>query len=133
MRKAHVATALLLTVFCMASGVAQTPGAGGGDLVLKPIAATSGTGVSNVPLLNRDEVRVLRVDIEPNGVRNIHTHDDVKYHLFIPISGPMQFHVDGEKPLDVAQWQGQFIKGGTRHGFRNTGSSKVTVMEVFVR
>jgi hypothetical protein len=33
--------------------VAQTPGTAG-PLVLNPIAATSGTGVSNAALINRD-------------------------------------------------------------------------------
>jgi quercetin dioxygenase-like cupin family protein len=102
-------------------------------LVLNPIAASSGTGVSNVALLDRPEVRVLRVDVQPGGVRNVHTHDDTLFHLFIPVSGGAQFEVEPDKPIDLATWQAQFVKGGTRHGFKNTGTTTATVIEVFVK
>jgi quercetin dioxygenase-like cupin family protein len=115
----------------MSSVVAQSPGAK--PLVLNPIAATSGTGVSNAALLDRAEVRVLRVDVQPGGVRNIHTHDDTLFHLFIPVAGGAQFELEPDKPVDLATWQAQFIKGGLKHGFKNTGTSTATVIEVFVK
>ena len=134
MRRAYIASAVLVPVLWIGStGVAQTPGTGASDLVLKPIAATGGTGVSNVPLIDREEVRVLRVDVAPNGVRNIHAHDDMQYHLFIPTASGMRFEVESGTPMDIAAWQAQFIKGGTRHGFRNTSTAPVTVVEVFVK
>lgn len=125
------ASATIVAVLWIGSAVAQTPA--GGTLVLNPIAATSGTGVSNAALINRDEIRVLRVDVAPNGVRNVHAHDDMQYHLFIPTSAGMQFELDGEKPAPMAAWQAQFVKGGTRHGFKNVGTSTVTIVEVFVK
>ena len=133
MRRVHAASAAaVIAVLWIGSGaIAQTPASGA--LVLNPIAAASGTGVSNAALINRDEVRVLRVDIAPNGVRNIHTHDDMQYHLFIPTAAGMQFELDGEQPAKMNAWQAQFVKGGTRHGFRNLGPSTVTVVEVFVK
>jgi quercetin dioxygenase-like cupin family protein len=134
MQRVLLAPAVLAAVLWIGSAaVAQTPGTIGSDLVLNPIAAASGTGVSNVALINRDEIRVLRVDIAPNGIRNVHSHDDMQYHLFIPLSAGMRFENGSEQPIDVAAWQAQFIKGGTRHGFRNTGKSTVTVMEIFVK
>ena len=134
MRSAYLATAVLAAVLWIGSAaVAQTPGTPPGGLVLNPIVATSGTGVSNAALINRDEVRVLRVDVAPNGVRNVHSHDDMQYHLFVPTSGGMQFEAEPDKPVDVAAWQAQFVKGGTKHGFRNTSKSTVTIMEVFVK
>jgi quercetin dioxygenase-like cupin family protein len=133
MLKVQFASALVVvTLWIGSSAVAQTPGTTGG-LVLNPIAATSGTGVSNVALINRDEIRVLRVDVAPNGVRNVHTHDDMQYHLFIPTAAGMLFEAEGEKPGQMAAWQAQFVKGGTRHGFKNTGSSTVTIVEIFVK
>jgi quercetin dioxygenase-like cupin family protein len=71
--------------------------------------------------------------VAPNGVRNVHTHDDMQYHLFIPTSDGMRFQIEGEKPVQMTAWQAQFVKGGTNHGFTNTGSSTVTIMEVFVK
>jgi hypothetical protein len=134
MRKAHLATVLVIAVIWIGSSVvAQTPAAKPGELVLNPIAAASGTGVSNAALINRDEIRVLRVDVAPKGVRNVHTHDDMQYHLFLPTSAGMQFEVDGEPPVPMAAWQAQFVKGGTRHGFKNLGTSTVTIVEIFVK
>ena len=132
MLRLQLGSALVVALLWLGSAVAQTPGTGG-PLVLNPIAAASGTGVSNAALINRDEIRVLRVDVAPNGVRNVHTHDDVQYHLFIPTSAGMQFELDGEKPMPMAAWQAQFVKGGTRHGFKNVGNSTVTIMEIFVK
>ena len=133
MRSVISASVFVVSLLCMSSVVAQSPGAKPGPLVLNPIAATSGTGVSNVALLDRPEVRVLRVDVQPGGVRNIHTHDDTQFHLFIPVSGGALFEVEPDKPVDLATWQAQFIKGGTRHGFKNTGTTTATVIEVFVK
>src|SRR5687768_7851449 len=133
MLRAKIASAVIVAVVWIGSAVvAQTPGTAG-PLVLNPIAATSGTGISNAALINRDEIRVLRVDVAPNGVRNIHSHDDMQYHLFIPTSAGMQFESESEKPVAMAAWQAQFVKGGTKHGFKNTGSSTVTIMEIFVK
>jgi quercetin dioxygenase-like cupin family protein len=134
MRSAYLAPAILVAMLWIGSAaVAQTPGTRPGELVLNPIAATSGTGVSNVALLNRDEVRILRVDVAPGGVRNIHSHDDMQYHLFVPTAAGMRFESEPEKPVDLAAWQAQFVKGGTKHGFRNTGASTVTIVEIFAK
>ena len=134
MRTAYLAPAVLVVVLWIGSAsVAQTPGTRQGDLVLNPIAATSGNGVSNAVLINRDEIRVLRVDVAPGGVRNVHSHDDMQYHLFVPTATGMQFGTESEKPAQMAAWQAQFVKGGTQHGFTNTGSSTVTIVEIFVK
>jgi quercetin dioxygenase-like cupin family protein len=123
--------AFVIVLLSLASVVAQTPAAGA--LVLRPIAAGGGHGVSNAALIDQAEVRVLRVDIEPGGVRNRHTHDDVRFHLLIPISGTVSFDAGSGAPVSVAPWQAQFMPAGTPHGFRNQGTSTVSVMEVFVR
>lgn len=133
MLTAKLASAVVVAMVWIGSAVvAQTPGTSG-PLVLNPIAATSGTGISNAALINRDEIRVLRVDVAPGGVRNVHTHDDMQYHLFIPTTEGIQFEAEPAKPVQMAAWQAQFVKGGTRHGFKNTGASTVTVVEIFVK
>jgi quercetin dioxygenase-like cupin family protein len=126
-------SALLFVVLALwiASAVAQSPGTG--EIKLNPIAATSGHGVSNATLLDQPEVRILRVDIEPGGVRNIHTHDDVQFHLFIPVSGTFEAEIEPDKPTQLSAWHPRSIKGGTRHGFKNVGTSTGTVVEVFVK
>jgi quercetin dioxygenase-like cupin family protein len=130
--RASVTVVMSLTFFIwMAAVRAQTPGPG--ELVLRPIAAAQGTGVSNVALINREELQILRVDVAPGGVRVVHSHDDVPYHIFVPITGRIQFHVESEPPVDLAPWQAFFVKGGTKHGFTNLGATPVTVMEIFVK
>ncbi len=133
MRRSVAVFAFLMLSLWLASGVAQTPGTGAGGLVLNPINPTGGTGVSNAALIDRAEIRVLRVDVAPNGVRNVHAHNDMQYHLFIPIAGTMRMEAEAEKPADLNAWQAHFIKGGTQHGFRNTGTTTATIMEVFVK
>ena len=133
MLKAQLASAIVVAVLWIGSAVvAQSPGTAG-PLVLNPIAATSGTGVSNAALINREEIRVLRVDVAPGGVRNMHSHDDMQYHLFIPTAAGMQFGTESGTPAQMTPWQAQFVRGGTKHGFTNTGSSTVTIMEIFVK
>jgi hypothetical protein len=57
----------------------------------------------------------------------------MQYHLFIPTAAGMRFESENETPVDLAAWQGRFVKGGTKHGFRNTGTSTVTIVEVFAK
>jgi quercetin dioxygenase-like cupin family protein len=132
MSKTMSALPFLVLVLWIASAVAQTP-SGTADIKLNPIAAASGHGVSNAALLDQPEVRILRVDVEPGGVRNVHTHDDVRFHLFIPVSGTFEVEVEPDKPVQLSAWQPRSIKGGTRHGFKNVGSSTGTIVEVFVK
>ncbi len=131
MRQTMFVAVFMGVLLCLATTVAQSPAAG--TLTLKPIAPASGTGVSNASLLDRPEVRVLRVDIAPGGVRNVHTHDDTEFHLFIPVAGTPEFQAEPGPAVALAPWQAQFVKGGTRHGFTNPGPTTATVIEVFVR
>jgi quercetin dioxygenase-like cupin family protein len=134
MRTTLSASLVLLWVIWVASAVAQSPGTPGtGAIKLNPIAATSGHGVSNATLLDRPEVRILRVDVEPGGVRNVHTHDDVTFHLFIPVSGTFDVEVQPDAPVQLGAWQPRSIKGGTPHGFKNVGTTTGTIVEVFVK
>jgi quercetin dioxygenase-like cupin family protein len=131
MRRCVSAILFLVLGLWIASAEAQTPGTGA--LKLNPIAATSGHGVRNAALLDQPEVRILRVDVEPGGVRNVHTHDDVRFHLFIPVSGTYEVEVEPDAPAQLGAWQPRSIKGGTRHGFKNIGATTGTIVEVFVK
>ena len=78
-------------------------------------------------------MRALRVVVEPGGTRVMHSHDDVKFHLFVPITGAMTLNLEGAPSVVVPAWQPYYMKTGTRHGFQNTGSSAVEIMEIFVK
>jgi len=125
------AVVIFVAVLWFTSPVAQTPDASFPPM--RVLAPTSGTGLANAELIARPEVRLIRVDVEPGGVRVLHTHDDVKYHLVVPITGPLEVNLDAPNPVSLVPWQPHYMTGGTRHGFRNKGTSKVSVMEIFVR
>ena len=55
------------------------------------------------------------------------------FHLFVPISGPMQVNLDGAPSVDVQPWHPYFFDSGTLHGFHNGGDTAVEIMEIFVR
>jgi len=123
MRIRTVFLALTLTLLYAALAGAQTPGAANGP----------NPGVTPVRQIDRAEARVTRVELQPGAVRSVHTHDDVRFHLFIPVSGKIELTIGSAKPVEAAIGQAYFMEKGTPHGFRNLGSSPAMVMEVFVK
>jgi quercetin dioxygenase-like cupin family protein len=100
---------------------------------LRQLTGAGNVGISNAVLRDQPEVRALRVVVEPGGTRALHSHDDVKFHLFVPITGAMTLNLDGAPSVVVPAWQPYYMKSGTRHGFQNTSSSPVEIMEIFVK
>jgi quercetin dioxygenase-like cupin family protein len=90
-------------------------------------------GVTPIRQIDRAEVRVTRVELQPGAVRSVHRHDDVRFHLFIPIAGKIELTMGSAKPIETTPGQAYFMEKGTPHGFRNLGSSPAAVMEVFVK
>ena len=98
-----------------------------------PARPSPNPGVTPVRLMDRAEVRVTRVELQPSAVRSVHVHDDVRYHLFIPVSGQLELTIGSAKPVDAVSGQAYYMEKGTPHGFRNVGSTPAMVMEVFVK
>jgi quercetin dioxygenase-like cupin family protein len=82
--------------------------------------------------MDRAEVRILRVEIQPGAVRRVHTHDDVPFHLFLPLSGAIELTI-ASATVKAAVGQAYYLEKGTPHGFKNTGASQAMALEVFVR
>jgi mannose-6-phosphate isomerase-like protein (cupin superfamily) len=118
---------------------AQTPQAaapvvtGDRSTPLRPLAGSGNVGVSNAVLRDQSDIRTIRVVVEPGGKRELHSHTDVKFHLFVPISAAMVVDLDGSQSVDVPAWHPYYMKAGTQHGFHNTGTSAVEIMEIFVK
>lgn len=93
---------------------------------------TQDAGVARAVLLDKPQVRVLRVEIQAGATRKMHTHDDVRFHLFLPITGAIEFTKGTEKTAAVPG-QVFYMDKGTLHGFRNTGTSVAMAFEVFIR
>ena len=114
--------------------VAQTPPVTGDrSSLLRPLTGAGNVGVSNAVLRDQPEVRALRVVVEPGGTRPIHAHSGVEFHLFVPISGPMELNLDGGRSVQVRPWHPYFLQENTQHGFHNSGSTAVEIMEIFIR
>ena len=114
--------AVIVGLFCLPAS-AQTPAEG----------KKADQGYTPVRLWERPDVRATRVEIKPMGIRTVHQHDDVKFHLFIPLTGKLQLTIASDKPVEAPVGQAFYIKGGTPHGFRNLGSTPAMAMEIFVK
>ena len=99
----------------------------------KKAAERVAQGYTPVRLWDRPDVRATRVEIKGRAIRAVHQHDDVKFHLFIPLKGRLQVTIGSDKPVDAPIGQAFYIKGGTPHGFRNLGSTPGAAMEIFVK
>ena len=123
MRTGTVLSIVAPVLLCGFQANAQTPAA----------ANNANPGVNPIRLMDRPEVRVTRVEIQPGAVRTVHTHDDVRFHLWVPISGKLEITIGSAKPVEAASGQAFFMQKGTPHGFRNVGNTTAAVMEVFIK
>ena len=109
-------------------------------VAVRPVAAQTQTqpgeadpGVRPTRLIDRAEVRVSRVEIQAGATRRVHTHEDVEYHLWIPIEGSLQIAIGSDAPVAAAPGQAFFMKRGTPHGFKNVGTTPAAVFEIFIK
>lgn len=77
-------------------------------------------------------VDVLRLEFQPGAARSVHQHDDVRFHLFLSISGSIEVTM-GDKKIAAKPGEAYLFEKGTPHGFRNTGTGPASGYEVFVR
>jgi len=130
----HLALVLGFAMLSMVVPAAQTAIVSGDrSTPLQPTTAAGNIGVSTATVRDAPEARVVRVLVDPGGVRATHSHDDVKFHLFVPISGPMTLDMDGAPSVVVQPWQPYSMTRGTKHGFHNPGSTPAEVLEIFIK
>lgn len=90
-------------------------------------------GVRATRLIDRAEIRVSRIDLQGGAVRAVHAHDDVEYHVWVPLEGRFEITITPEGPVVAAPGQAFFMTRGTQHGFRNLDTGPGAVMEIFVK
>lgn len=90
-------------------------------------------GVRPTRLIDRAEVRVSRIELQPGAARRVHAHDDVVYHLWIPIEGTLEITIRNDAPVAGKAGQAFFMTRGTPHGFKNVGSAPAAVFEIFIK
>jgi len=129
MSQRYVLACIVLSMVCVTGGArvgAQAAGTPQGQAEADP-------GVQPFRLIDRDEIRVSRVELQPGAVRRVHVHDDVEYHVWTPVVGTLEITIGSEPPRPAAPGQAFFMKKGTPHGFRNTGTTPAAVFEIFVK
>ena len=95
--------------------------------------AEADPGVRLTRLIDRAEVRVSRLEIEPGAARRAHAHNDVEYHLWIPIEGTLEISIGTDAPAAATPGRAFFLKRGTTHAFKNVGSTRAAVFEIFIK
>jgi hypothetical protein len=120
----RLSVALLIVLLSYSVGLAQTP-----DPSLAGEPATPTT------LIERPEVRIVRVDILPNSTRSMHSHPDMIFHVFVTMDAPIILTIKGQedKPVRLGPWQTHFFTGGTVHSITNPNPTKVQFMEYFTK
>jgi len=98
-----------------------------------PAAGEADPGVRPTRLIDRAEIRVSRVEIQAGATRRVHAHDDVEYHVWVPLEGSFQITIGSDAPVAAKAGQAFFLKRGTPHGFKNVGTTAGAVMEIFVK
>jgi len=116
------AVGIVLATVIGRPAAAQTPAAGEAD-----------PGVRPTRMIDRAEVRVSRVEIQAGATRRVHAHDDVEYHVWIPIEGTLQITIGSAAPVTAVSGQAFFLKRGTPHGFTNVGTTPGAALEIFVK
>lgn len=122
----HVPGCVLTILLGAAVAAAQSP-------VRSATPGEADPGVRPTRLIDRDEIRVSRIELQPGAVRSVHAHDDVEYHVWAPVEGSLEITIGSESPVAATSGKAFFMKRGTRHGFRNTGATPAAVFEIFVK
>jgi mannose-6-phosphate isomerase-like protein (cupin superfamily) len=90
-------------------------------------------GVFYAVVMDRPEVRIGHTRLAPGGARRTHTHDDVTWHLLIPVSGTLTMTLGNDAPIETVPGRAYFMKVGTPHSFTNKGTVDAVSIEVFVK
>jgi quercetin dioxygenase-like cupin family protein len=98
-----------------------------------PAPGEADPGVRPTRLIDRAEIRVSRVELQGGAVRAVHAHDDVEYHVWVPLEGRLEITIESGSPTVAEAGQAFFLTRGTSHGFRNLGATPAAVMEIFVK
>ena len=90
-------------------------------------------GVHYIVIVDNSSVRVLQVTLQPGAVRRQHVHNDVTFHMMIPVTGTLEVTADGLGTINAIPGQAYYMVKGQPHGFANKGAAAVQVVEIFVK
>ena len=114
------------------TGQAAAPApAGGGQKV-----GTTGNpdpGVNFLNVVENPHVRVLQVTLQPGAVRRPHVHNDVTFHMLVPITGSLELTVEKNPIVTTVPGQAYYMTKGQTHTFANKTGAAVQVIELFIK
>ena len=89
-------------------------------------------GVHFVVIVDNPQVRVLQVTLQPGAVRRPHVHNDVTFHMMVPVTGALELTVEGQVS-NAVPGQAYYMVKGQQHGFTNKTAAAVQVVELFIK
>jgi quercetin dioxygenase-like cupin family protein len=105
---------------------------GGGPV--KPVqTGNPDPGVNFIVLIDNPHVRVLQVTLQPGAVRRPHVHNDVTFHMMVPVTGSLELIVEKEPVVTTVAGQAYYMVKGQTHSFTNKGSAAAQVIELFIK
>jgi quercetin dioxygenase-like cupin family protein len=110
----------------------QAPARGGGGMKVGQIGSPD-PGVNFLVVVDNPHVRVLQVTLQPGAVRRTHVHNDVTFHMLVPVTGSLELTVEKDPPITAVPGQAYYMVRGQNHGFTNKTAAAVQVIELFTK
>lgn len=110
----------------------QAPARGGGGMKVGQ-TGNPDPGVNFLVVVDNAHVRVLQVTLQPDAVRRPHLHNDVTFHMLVPVTGSLELTVEKEPVITTVPGQAYYMVKGQTHGFTNKTKSPVQVIELFIK
>ncbi len=114
-----------------AEGQAPARAGGGGQKVGQ--TGNPDPGVNFLNVVENPHVRVLQVTLQPGAVRRPHVHNDVTFHMLVPITGSLELTVEKDPVVTTVPGQAYYMVKGQTHSFTNKTSAAVQVIELFIK
>jgi quercetin dioxygenase-like cupin family protein len=115
-----------------ATGQAQPPARAGGGMKSGQ-TGNPDPGVNFLVVVENPHVRVLQVTLQPGAVRRPHVHNDVTFHMLVPVTGSLELTVEKDPVVTTVPGQAYYMVKGQTHGFTNKSSAAVQVIELFIK
>jgi quercetin dioxygenase-like cupin family protein len=84
-------------------------------------------------VVENPHVRVLQVTLQPGAVRRPHVHNDVTFHMLVPVTGALELTVEKDPVVTAVPGQAYYMVKGQTHSFTNKSNSAVQVIELFIK
>jgi quercetin dioxygenase-like cupin family protein len=90
-------------------------------------------GVNFLVVVENPHVRVLQVTLQPGAVRRPHVHNDVTFHMLVPVTGSLDLTVEKDPVITTVPGQAYYMTKGQTHSFTNKSAAAVQVIELFIK